>query len=267
MTRTAATPPDGARPAVPPTYADCNRLWVDSRPRALAQRVFEARVLRCLGGRVEGGRVLEIGPGRRGTGLRLAVEEFGAASAVGVELFDESVRACRRAVADLGGRVRVLQGDATALDAADGSYDAVFCYHLLHHADDWRAAVREAARVLRPGGRLYVAEMTARFVRQPPAAGGVAAPRGRRPADAGRRRRGGCGTPGSRWSPGTVCSAGGSRSWPASPPGDASHTRGRVLVLLHGGTLTGAPRGHAARAPPAAARRGETWDAWPRPRA
>ncbi|MDP9428341.1 MAG: methyltransferase domain-containing protein [Actinomycetota bacterium] len=164
MTRTAATPPDGARPAVPPTYADCNRLWVDSRPRALAQRVFEARVLRCLGGRVEGGRVLEIGPGRRGTGLRLAVEEFGAASAVGVELFDESVRACRRAVADLGGRVRVLQGDATALDAADGSYDAVFCYHLLHHADDWRAAVREAARVLRPGGRLYVAEMTARFV-------------------------------------------------------------------------------------------------------
>ncbi len=121
-------------------------------------------MLRCLGGRVEGGRVLEIGPGRRGTGLRLAVEEFGAASAVGVELFDESVRACRRAVADLGGRVRVLQGDATALDAADGSYDAVFCYHLLHHADDWRAAVREAARVLRPGGRLYVAEMTARFV-------------------------------------------------------------------------------------------------------
>lgn len=164
MTRPATTRSGAARPAVPPTYADCNRLWVDSRPRALAQRLFEARALRRLGGRVEGGRVLEIGPGRRGTGLRLAVEEFGAATAVGVELFDQSVRACRGAVADLGGRVRVLQGDATALEADDGSYDAVFCYHLLHHADDWRAAVGEAARVLRPGGRLFVAEMTARFV-------------------------------------------------------------------------------------------------------
>lgn len=70
----------------------------------------------------------------------------------------------RRAVADLGGRVTVEQADATALPAADGTYDAVFCYHLLHHAAHWRAAVAEAARVLVPGGRLYVVEMTARFV-------------------------------------------------------------------------------------------------------
>ena len=55
-------------------------------------------------------------------------------------------------------------GDATALPAAGESYDAVFGYHVLHHADAWRDAVREAARVLRPGGRLYSCEMTARFV-------------------------------------------------------------------------------------------------------
>ena len=163
------TTPVGAPRPVPPTYADCNRVWVDSRLRALAQRHVEARELRRLGGRVDGGRVLEIGSGRRGTGLRLALEVFGAARADGVELFDDSVRACRSAVRDLGDRVRVEQGDATALDrpplaAAGSTYDAVFCYHLLHHADDWRSAVREAARVLRPGGRLFVAEMTARFV-------------------------------------------------------------------------------------------------------
>ena len=61
---------------MPPTYADCNRLWVDSRVRAVAQRVVEVPVLRRLGGRVDGGRALDIGTGRRGTGLRLAVLDF-----------------------------------------------------------------------------------------------------------------------------------------------------------------------------------------------
>jgi ubiquinone/menaquinone biosynthesis C-methylase UbiE len=150
--------------AVPPTHVDATRLWVDSRPRALLQRRAEGPILRRLGGEVRGGRVLELGTGRRGTGLRLAVDLFGAARADGVERFPESAEACRRAVADLGDRVEVRTGDATALDAPGSSYDAVFAYHLLHHAEAWRDAVREAARVLRPGGRFYSCEMTARFV-------------------------------------------------------------------------------------------------------
>ncbi|MDP9436990.1 MAG: class I SAM-dependent methyltransferase [Actinomycetota bacterium] len=141
-----------------------NRLWVDSPVRQRAQELFEAPALLRLGGRVDGGRALEVGTGRRGSGLRLALTRFGAAQADGVELYPASVQACRRAVADLGDRVRVEQGDATRLAAPDAFYDAVFCYHLLHHADDWRAVVSEAARVLRPRGRLYIADMTARFV-------------------------------------------------------------------------------------------------------
>jgi len=155
--------PPPTRP-VPPTYVDANRLWVDSRVRAVAQRRVEVPVLLALGGRVDGGRVLEIGPGRRGTGLRLALSELGAGHVDGVELHPDSVAACRAAVADLGDQVAVQQGDATALAAADATYDAVLAFHLLHHAADWRSAVREAARVLAPGGRLYVADMTARFV-------------------------------------------------------------------------------------------------------
>ena len=157
-------PPRPPASRVPPTYANANRLWVDSSVRALAQGVVEAPVLRELGGRVDGGRVLELGTGRRGTGLRLALSAFGAAHVDGVELHPGSVRACRERTEDLGGRRTVVQGDATALEAADGAYDAVFAWHLLHHAERWRDAVREAARVLRPGGRLYVADMTARFV-------------------------------------------------------------------------------------------------------
>ena len=150
--------------SVPPTYVDATRLWVDSRPRAFVQRRGEAAILRRLGGEVPDGTVLDLGSGRRGTGLRLALEVFGAARAEGVERYPASVAASRAAVADLGERVEVREGDATALAAGAGSYDAVFGYHVLHHAEAWRDVVGEAARVLRPGGRFYSCEMTARFV-------------------------------------------------------------------------------------------------------
>jgi ubiquinone/menaquinone biosynthesis C-methylase UbiE len=158
------SPPDRPLRAVPPTVVDATRLWVDSRPRAAVQRRFEGPVLRRLGGDVPGGHVLELGTGRRGTGLRLAVQLFGAARADGVELYPDGVRACRDAVRDLGDRVQVAEGDATRLTSAAGSYDAVFGYHVLHHCPDWRRAVAEAARVLRPGGRFYDCEMTARVI-------------------------------------------------------------------------------------------------------
>jgi len=151
-------------PAVPRTLVDGTHLWIDSRPRAAAQKRFEAAVLHRLGGPLNGGTVLELGTGRRGTGLRLALDLFGAARVDGVELHPASVTACREAVRDLGERVRVEQGDATRLSAAESSYDAVFSYHVLHHAPAWRDVVREAARVLRPGGRFYSCEMTARIV-------------------------------------------------------------------------------------------------------
>ena len=123
-----------------------------------------AAVLRRLGGEVPGGTVLELGSGRRGTGLRLALDVFGAARAEGVDRYTASVAACREATRDLGDRVDVREGDATRLTAGDGTYDAVFAYHVLHHAEAWREVVAEAARVLRPGGRFYSCEMTARFV-------------------------------------------------------------------------------------------------------
>jgi SAM-dependent methyltransferase len=50
--------------------------------------------------------------------------------------------------------LRTLQADATALPLADECMDAAMLVAMLHHVPQWRAAVHEARRVLRRGGRL-----------------------------------------------------------------------------------------------------------------
>jgi ubiquinone/menaquinone biosynthesis C-methylase UbiE len=46
----------------------------------------------------------------------------------------------------------VLRGDITRLPFVENTFDAVLAVHVLHLVRDWRAALAEAARVLRPGG-------------------------------------------------------------------------------------------------------------------
>ncbi|HTQ13268.1 MAG TPA: methyltransferase domain-containing protein [Rhizomicrobium sp.] len=52
------------------------------------------------------------------------------------------------------------QGDAKALPFADASFDAAFLVTVLGEVGDPARALSEAARVLRPGGRLSVSELT-----------------------------------------------------------------------------------------------------------
>lgn len=53
-----------------------------------------------------------------------------------------------------------VQGYAEALPFADQSFDLVFSYLALIDIDDAQAAIAEMARVLRPGGRVLVANLT-----------------------------------------------------------------------------------------------------------
>ena len=146
---------------VPPTYVNANRLWVDSRLRYEIGLRVEGRILHRLGAR--GAVAVEIGTGRRGLGARVAVEVLGAAEVTAFDLYPASVGRARVRCADLADRVTFRVGDATALPVGDASADLVVDFHALHHIPDWRAAVAEAARVLRPAGQLALTEMTARF--------------------------------------------------------------------------------------------------------
>lgn len=134
--------------------------------RAMIQRGFEARRLLELGGRLDGGRALEVGCGR-GVGVEAILDDFGANRVDAFDLDPRMVARARRRLAERGGRVALWVGDATAIPVADGRYDAVFDFGIVHHVPDWRAALGEVARVLRPGGRLYAEEALAPLIMHP----------------------------------------------------------------------------------------------------
>ncbi len=127
--------------------------------RAAIQRTYEASVLERFGGRVDGGHVLEVGCGR-GVGTELILGRFGAGDVTAIDLDDDMVRRARLRLARFGDRATVTVGDVTAIDAGDGVFDAVFDFGIIHHVPDWRSALVEVRRVLRPGGRFYFEEVT-----------------------------------------------------------------------------------------------------------
>jgi len=98
------------------------------------------------GGRI--GRLLDVGCG---TGQSRQVYADRAAGYVGIDLsFEALSRARRKGPAGCWG-----QADAGRLPFADGSLDVVAFSSVLHHIPDPVPALREARRVLKPGGRAF----------------------------------------------------------------------------------------------------------------
>ncbi len=56
--------------------------------------------------------------------------------------------------------ITYLEGDAQALPCEDRSFDVVACRHAPHHFPNLQQAVREWARVLKPGGKLLLVDST-----------------------------------------------------------------------------------------------------------
>ena len=150
MTHEAGTlPPDEVRgmfDRIAPVYDLMNRVMtagLDGRWRRLAAREVVW----------PGDRVLDA---CCGTG-DLAVEaERRGGRVVGLDFSAPMLQRARRK----SGAIEWIQGDALALPFADGEFDAVTVGFGVRNLADLEGGLREAARVLRPGGRIAVLEIT-----------------------------------------------------------------------------------------------------------
>jgi len=123
-------------------------------------------------------RALQVGPGKLvvdvasgpGTSALQLAHETGC-DVVGVDLASDSVAAAARAAAEAGvsDRVRFIHGDAEALPLADEAVDGVLCECALCTFPDKAMAARQFARVLRPGARVAISDITACRDELPPA--------------------------------------------------------------------------------------------------
>jgi len=134
--------------------------------RGAVQRYVEAKKLLRMGGAMNGGRALELGCGR-GVGAGLILDLFGADSVDAFDLDPAMAIRARARLAKFGSRARLWVGDAGSICVSDAIYDAVFDFGIIHHVPDWRAAVKEIQRVLKPGGRFYAEEVLRGLITHP----------------------------------------------------------------------------------------------------
>ena len=131
------------------------RFWVEA-PHPLITRDRLRQILEPRPGE----RVLEIGPGTGYYTLDLAVwvGERGAIEIFDIqqEMLDHTIRRARERGLE---NVNPTRGDAQDLRWDDDGFDAAILITVLGEIPDQDAALREVARVLKPGGRLVVGEL------------------------------------------------------------------------------------------------------------
>ena len=107
-----------------------------------------------------GETVLDVGCGA-GMDLLLAAKRTGPEGhAIGVDMTEPMIEHARKSAAEAGlHHVEVRQGDATALPVEDASIDLVSSNGVLNLVPEKERGFGEIVRVLRPGGRLHLADI------------------------------------------------------------------------------------------------------------
>ena len=135
--------------------------WDRIRSRHVAESAVEAAMCGAMG----------PGPFRLlvdlGTGTGRTLELFAATyeRALGLDVNETMLAVARANLAGLGlSKAQVRHGDIYDLSLADAQADAVVVHQVLHYLSEPAAAIREAARILAPGGRMLIVDFAARGI-------------------------------------------------------------------------------------------------------
>lgn len=149
-----ARPGSGAMfDAIAPRYDLLNRaisLGLDQRWRS---RLIEAVDPR------PGHRVLDLATGTGDVGLMLA-RRFPGAEVVGLDPSPRMLEVARQKALSAGLGVSFIEGDAERLPFDDASFDGSVMAFGIRNVPDRPRALREMARVVRPGGRVAILELS-----------------------------------------------------------------------------------------------------------
>lgn len=124
------------------------------------QMVEQRRHFRDVVGARDGEAGLDVGCGAGHLACELARDVAPGGRIVAVDRSPDSINATRARIETEGLRhlVEAQTGEATALAFADETFDFVVATQVYCHVPDVERAIREAARVMRRGGRLVVLE-------------------------------------------------------------------------------------------------------------
>jgi ubiquinone/menaquinone biosynthesis C-methylase UbiE/DNA-binding transcriptional ArsR family regulator len=137
--------------------------WDDIRSLHVAEADVEAVIVKALAGPVPVELLVDLGTG---TGRMLELLAGHYTRGLGIDV-NQAMLAFARANLDSAGlsggkasssSAQVRHGDLYHLGLADGTAGAVVMHQVLHFLNDPQAAVREAARILAPGGRLLIVD-------------------------------------------------------------------------------------------------------------
>ncbi len=133
--------------------------WAVNNPLRVLEQAIEIRRLKRMLPLPPGLAALEIGCGR-GAGARAILREFHPSRIHAMDVDTEMIDKARRYLSGAEKRkVSLFVGDAATLPLKSQSLDAVFGFGCLHHVQDWRTALAEIARVLKPQGAYFLEEL------------------------------------------------------------------------------------------------------------
>ncbi|MFC1691588.1 class I SAM-dependent methyltransferase [Nanoarchaeota archaeon] len=132
-------------------------LVINNPIRNFVQKHIEFRNLRKLFSMPKNKTVLEIGCGS-GYGTKLIRKYFSPKQIYAIDLDKKMISIAKKSIKDKNTNFSV--GNTTQLKFKNNQFDSVFVFGVIHHVPNWKTALKEIKRTLKPKGIVVLEELS-----------------------------------------------------------------------------------------------------------